>query len=110
MSFQNIIFATTMFLGTLSSVEAATVPAQDSIGASAPTPFQVAVLSGARRSTSTPVRLGVFSDNGLVIEFAVSCGAVGGMLTYSRSEDLFCDPEMRCSTSKFAAIASLCEQ
>lgn len=70
--------------------------------------FQVAELRGARRSAATPVRLNVFSDNGLVVEFTVSCGDNGGMLTYSRGEGLFCGPQMQCSTSRRAAVASLC--
>lgn len=70
--------------------------------------FQVAELRGTRRPAAQAVRLDVFSDNGLVVEFAVNCGDTGGMLTYSRGEQLFCGPQMRCSTSKLAAISTIC--
>lgn len=108
MYIQKFIIAAAIMFGMLSSGQAA-VTSGVPVEAAAPTFLQVAELSGARRAAPQRVRLDVFSDNGLVIEFTVSCGMTGGMLTYARSEGLFCDPDMRCSTSKGAAIASICK-
>lgn len=71
-------------------------------------PFQIAEMALDDSMTGPRIRLDIFHDNGLVTEFAVRCGQVRGILTYSRGEQLFCGPQMRCSPSKLAVLASIC--
>lgn len=104
-----ISFAITLAtLAGAQNAQGAAVDGTPELAAVNSAPFQVAELRGATRPAAATVRLDLFRDNGLVVEFAVSCGGNGGMLTYSRGEGLFCDPQMRCSTSRRAVIAAVC--
>lgn len=77
-------------------------------GRTVPQLFRLAVLPRADGPAAGADGLDVFSDNGLVVEFELDCGQTSGLFTYSRSEQLYCDPQFRCSTSKEAAMAALC--
>lgn len=72
--------------------------------------IQIAELGRMNRPAAPRVYLDVFHDNGLVTEFAVRCGDQRGMLTYSREENLFCGPQMRCSTSRQAILSEICRR
>jgi hypothetical protein len=54
-------------------------------------------------------QIDVYDDKGLVVELVVNCGRGRfGILTYSKSEQLYCGPDQRCLSSLGQAIGRLC--
>lgn len=97
----------TAFLISMVSTAPAYVDAQTN--ATVHAPLRVAEMAADEGKASPRIFLDVFHDNGLVTEFAVRCGRQRGILTYSRGEQLFCGPQMRCSPSKLAVLSSICQ-
>lgn len=48
------------------------------------------------------------TDKGLIVELIVRCRQGAGILTYSKVEDVYCGPDLRCTQSRKRAIERLC--
>ena len=60
------------------------------------------------RAAGNQPRIEATTDRGLIVEMIVRCPQGSAIISYSKIERLFCDPQHKCSTDRAVVIKRTC--
>lgn len=64
---------------------------------------------GDRASVPQTRRVEMAHDKGLIVELTVRCGAQVGIITFSKTERIYCTPSHKCWSDLDSAVLHTCE-